>query len=653
MKKLFIPIILFIGISVNLFAQEKSSKEIQADKFFFRYSFERAIQKYKKAGNLTIEGKRHLAASYQNLGQNPSAESVYSKLMTEPTGILPEDYYNYAMVLKSNSKYELSDIWMNKFANAKPNDLRAKSYVANKGEFANIFNNKGTYQIHTLTVNSNSDDFGTCYYKNKIVFSSTKSVPKMIRRRYNWNGKPFWNLNVSEVENGQLKTSQLFDKKLNSKFHDGPASFCNDGNFIAFTRNNNHDKSDDRVVELQIWFSSNKDGKWSKPEPFIFNNKEYSVGQPCLTADGNTMYFTSDMTGGFGGSDLYKTTKDGNGIWQKPENLGNKINTEGDEMFPFLEEKSGTMYFTSNGHYGLGGLDIFTATLTGGQFDNVKNAGYPLNTQNDDFAAIVNDKMSAGYISSNRVEGSGGDDIYSFDIIKAIEKDKKIQGIAKDKISNPLPDVIVELKSENGNTIASVTTEKDGEYTFLVETDKNYKLVGKKEKFLEGTNSANTFGKELIVKADVVLLQKEEIIVQEKPVEVDLAIALPLNSIYFDLDKYNVRPDAAIELDKIVKTMNEFPDMVVLLKSYTDCRETVEYNQILSDKRANASAVYIQTRITNPSRITGKGYSESKLVNGCACEGDVVSDCTEADHQQNRRTEFIIVTNLAITNPIK
>jgi outer membrane protein OmpA-like peptidoglycan-associated protein/tetratricopeptide (TPR) repeat protein len=656
MKKLFIPIILFIGISVNLSAQkksdkdlklvaQKSKKELKADKYFFRYAFDKAIDSYTHAKQLTLGGERNLAKSYSNLDQNAKAEEIYAQItnvssvtLSIPKAIVPEDYYNYAMVLKSNSKYDQSDVWMEKFASVKPNDLRAKSYLSNKGGFSDIFNDKGKYQIHTLNVNSVADDYGTTYYKNKVVFASTKAFPRMIKRTYNWNGKPFWNIYASEVENGQLKNSEIFDKNFNSKFHDGPASFSNNGNFMAFTRNTKKDKTNDRIVELQIWFSSNKDGEWSKPEPFILNNAEYSVGQPFLTEDGNTMYFTSDMPGGYGGPDIYKATKDGNGSWGKAVNLGDKINTEGTEMYPFLEEKSGTLYFTSDGHYGLGGLDIFTSTLSGSEFGDVKNEGYPLNTQYDDFAAIVNDKLTTGYFSSNRANGSGGDDIYAFDITKAPAIIIKIQGIAMDKFSKPISNTTVALLNEKGDVIEMVSTIEDGAFTFTVDNDKNYKLVGKKEKYLDGNNVANTFGTELIVKADVILFQKEEVIaVVAEPKMYDL------KTIFFDLDKFNVRPDAAKELDKMVKVMNDNPDMIVELGSHTDCRESVAYNQVLSDKRAKASTEYIRQRITNPSRITGKGYGKTKLVNGCACDDNLGANCTEEEHQENRRTEFVII----------
>ena len=416
MKKIFIPLIALILICFNVTAQKKSNKEIKGDKSSFNYSFDKAIKSYTSDKHLSVEGQRSLAESYHKVDSNALSEKVYFTMINADKEIVPEDYYNYAMVLKMNGKYDESNKWMNKFSELKLEDLRVKDYLANSSKLTKLQTDNGEYIIEHQNVNTDALDFGTSYYKNKIVFATTRTNHKMFVRKFNWTKKPFWDMYIAEVDKGQLQNPEIFNKSMNGKLHDGPACFSNDGNFMAFTRNNYHVKSKARVVELQIWFSSFKDGKWSKPTPFVYNNTAYSVGQPCLTPDGNTMYFASDMPGGFGGVDLYKTTKDTNGEWQKPINLGDKINTEGDEMFPFLEDKSGIFFFSSNGRFGLGGLDIFISTLNGTEFSQPYNAGFPLNTQFDDFAAIVDDKMNKGYFSTNRSGGSGGDDIYSLKI---------------------------------------------------------------------------------------------------------------------------------------------------------------------------------------------------------------------------------------------
>ena len=646
MKTLFIPAILFIGLSVNGIAQEKPNKEKRGDTYYFVYSFNKAIDCYTHTKNLSIDGQRKLAKSYQSEKKDSLAEITYSKIINTTVGNLPDDYYNYAMVLAGNSKYAEADKYMNKFIALKPTDIRAKDYTANKAALPNLLKDDGKYKIEHLNFNSDAEDFGTSYYKNEIVFTASRETPKMIQKKSNWNGKPYFKMYVSVVEQGQMKAPIIFDKSLNYAMNDGPASFSKDATYMAFTRNSGELKRKDRIVNLEIYFCTYKEGKWSKPETFYLNNKDYSVGHPCLSADGNTMYFTSNMPGGYGGADIYRIKKNEKGEWTKPENLGEKINTEGDEMFPFYEENNGVLFFTSNGHFGLGGLDIFMCRVKDLKVGRAYNVGAPLNTPFDDFALIIDDKLSKGFFSSNRNGGSGGDDIYGVEILKSLNIDKQLKGNIKDKEGNQMANTFIALRNDKNDVIDTLTTNSKGEYSFLVESNKNYKLSGTKEKYLKRDTIVKTFSKGGIVKTDLILFTKEAPKIE---VGADLAEIVKVDPsiikqpIYFDLDKYNIRPDAIAELTKIVEVMNEYPTMVVELRSYTDCRETKEYNQQLSDKRAKVCAWYIKSRITNPERIQAKGYGESKLVNGCSCEGDVISECTEEEHQKNRRTEFIIL----------
>lgn len=639
MKKLLILILILTGIGSDAYAKDKLRKEKNGDKYYFVYSFQKAIDSYTGSKRLTTEGQRRLAMSYKNLDLNIKAEEAYGKLTSASEGVVAEDYYDYAMILKKNGKHDQSNMWMNKFADSNPNDLRAKDYTANKGKLAEFSTNDGKYSVLNLDMNTDAEDFSPVYYKDKIVFASTRTN-KVNARKYNWDGKPFLNMYVSELDGVQMKSPSVFDKSLNGKMHDGGATFAKDGTTMAFTRNNYDTKRKDRIVELQIWFSNYTDGKWSEPVAFVLNNPDYSVGHPCLSADGNTMYFTSDMPGGFGGADIYRVTKNGS-EWGKAENLGNTINTEGDEVFPFFEEKNGVLLFSSDGRFGLGGLDVFITPANGTGFGRVFNAGAPLNSSADDFGVAVNDKLENGYFSSNRAGGKGDDDIYSFDIHNGLGIGKKIEGIAKDKSGNPVAYAFVTLFNDKGVVMDTVTTKADGAYFFFAEADKNYKLVGKKADYNDGETPVSTSTKDYVVKADVTLVKKPTIV--EQVVDgADLGKIAEFNNVYFDLNMYNIRPDAEVELNKIVKIMNDFPKMVVELSSHTDCRESSGYNQALSERRAKSSVDYIKTRITNPSRISGKGYGETKLVNGCACDVQAEAGCSEDDHQKNRRTEFII-----------
>ena len=644
MKQIIIPIILFISFSINTIAQEKSRQEINGDKFAFKYSFDKAIESYNYANQLTPEGQRHLADAYHQLDQDIESEIAYAKLLSLKNGIIPEDYFNYSKILKANGKYDEAFMCMDKFAELKPTDLRVKDYNDHKADLPELLKDDGKYKLVNLTINTDAEDFGAAYFKSSVVFASTRAVAKMIKRTSNWNGKPYLNMYVSEVSENQLKEPKIFDKGLDGKLHDGPASFNKEGTYIAFTRNHYHDKSKDKVVELQIYFSSYLDGKWSDPIPFTFNNEAYSAGHPCLSADGNTMYFTSDMPGGFGGADIYRTTKNSKGEWTQPENLGDKLNTEGDETFPFFEEVNGRLFFVSDGRFGLGGTDIFIANLSGSSFSEATNAGTPLNTRFDDFSVIADGKTNKGYFSSNRTDGKGDDDIYSVEFSKWTTIEKKLKGIAKDINGNRIPNTFITLLDEKGKQIDTLSTKNDAAYTFIVPTNKQFKVTGKHEGYIDGESEANTMGKEIFVIADVILQKKEIETIEEKIKEgVDLGKIVEFKPIYFDLDKYKIRLDAEPELKKIIKIMNEYPNLKVELGSHTDCRETKAYNQILSDKRAKATVDYIRKSITNPNRITGKGYGKSKLVNQCSCEGEVLSSCSEEEHQKNRRTEFIVL----------
>lgn len=656
MKKIILSILVLAGISLGTFAQEKSAKEIKGDKFFFIYAYDDAIDKYSRTKDLTVSGQRNLASSYRLMKQNEKSEETYAKMISDANGIVPEDYYNYAMVLKAIGKYAESDVNMMKFAEQKPNDLRAKSFQKNKGQFSVMEKDNGNYTIRTMSINTSSQDFGTSYYKDKIVYTSSNASPKMIKRLYNWNNEPFLNLYVAEVKDGQLKKREFFDKKDNGKMHDGPASFSKDGNFMAFTKNVSSDKSKDKVVELRIYTRKFENEEWSEPLAFNHNSPAYSVGLPSLSADGKSMYFVSDMPGGFGGTDLYRSTRNSDDSWSAPVNLGNVINTEGNEMFPFFDEKKNTLHFASDGHYGLGGYDIFSSPKAGESWGEVTNAGAPLNTRYDDFALIVDGESTKGYFSSNRADGEGSDDIYGVDILIKELTPIKIEGIAMDVEKNSLPGTTVKLFDDNDNEIGEATSGDSGEFSFDVADNKNFKLTGNREDFLEGKNTANTFGDEEVVTANLVLLiddesdvgeeeEEEEVEIAEENVVVneDLGAKIKMKPIYFDYDKSDITPKAAKELDKMIKVMNQFPKMEVELKSYTDCRGSKGYNNTLSQARAKSSTEYIQSRITNSKRISGKGVGESKMVNDCECEGDVVSTCSEQEHQMNRRTEFIVI----------
>ncbi|MCF6366140.1 MAG: OmpA family protein [Bacteroidales bacterium] len=719
MTKKISGIIIICLIYTSAFSQ--NNQTIKGDLFYESYSYTECIEKFEGISDKSNELKRKLAESYFKTGNYVKSEEYYSQLANDDNKI-SDDIYNYAFVLSVNKKYSESEKWMVLFNKVNSSDKRGKEYIKNKGFYTKLLEDKNQFEIKNIDFNNEQEDFGTSYYKNKIVFASSRKQTQFVNRKWNWNKLPYLDLYIAETENGNLVKIKPFKKSINKKYHEGPASFSENGTFMVFTRNNYTGKSSDNVNKLQLYFSEFEKGEWKDPSPFLFNSKEFSTAHASLTPDGKTMYLASDMPGGFGGVDLYISKLNEDKIWTEPVNLGEKINTEGNEMFPFIH-KNGYLFFASDGLPGLGGLDIFMTKVSENDFSTPLNPGIPINSSYDDFSFIIDKEMKTGYFSSSREEGKGNDDIYSFNMLKPFGVE--IKGTTKDDKGNILAETNVILFDESGKIIGMQTTDENGNFSFTVETDKKYKLKGVKDKFSNGENIINTKGisgkvnasmilsgktdfsvfisimdkktNEPIENVNVILLNKDtkltdkfvtnkkgsfekitknkkindklkyklilskdgymtksvdyditlktegkqelKMFIDKIEVGMDLNDIIEINPIYFDLNKYAIRSDAAIELDKIVKVMTENPNMIIELGSHTDSRGSDSYNLKLSDKRAKSSAKYIKERISNPNRIYGKGYGETKLKN--RCKNGV--KCSEKEHQENRRTEFKII----------
>ncbi len=325
-KALLIVLILSL---FNTTLQAQKLKHKRAAELYETYSYKESIKRYEEITDKSTDIKRKLAQSYYNIGNFKKAEKYYAEVCSAADK-KAEDLYSYAAVLAINKKYEESVKWMKEYNKLVKNDSRSKRWLENSSFYKDLQKDKGIFKIENLNINTNQEDFGTAYYKDKIVFASTREGIEIIRRKWNWNDLPFLNLFIATPDtNLHFKDFKLFYKKVNKKFHEGPASFSKDGNFMAFTRNNYHEKSSDGVIKLEIYTSEYKNGKWQKPVPLHFNSKEYSVGHPSLTPDGKTMYLASDMPGGIGGVDIYVIHRKDDGSWTDPENLGKTINTEG------------------------------------------------------------------------------------------------------------------------------------------------------------------------------------------------------------------------------------------------------------------------------------------------------------------------------------
>jgi len=729
MKKLILILSVF-GLCVNGFAQEQNNSTLKkAETRYEDYNYKGAIAKYSDAFDGSPEVMRKMAESFYKIGNLEKAEVLYGKLAN---GDNPEagDLYMYSSTLMQNKKYTEALEVMEQYKKMNPDDSRPTEILKNRGYLDQLLKDNGQFIVKHLDINSAQEDFSPVFYDGNVLFASSREGVKPIRRKWNWNRLPFLDIyEASVASNGDLSNPRQFKKKLNKKFHEGPVAFTSDEKVMAFTRNNYDDRSSDGVIKLKIFTANMVDDNWEDPVPFPLNNKEYSVGHPTYSPNNDWMYFASDMPGGFGGVDIYKIPVNDDGSFGEAVNMGAEINTEGNEMFPNFHE-SGLLFYSSDGKPGLGGLDLFVTEINeDGSIGKMANIGAPINSNRDDFSFALNEDMTSGYFSSNRLDGKGDDDIYHFEMLKPFNFGKTLKGVAKDQGGNILANTKVELLDENGVVIDSIITTETGDYSFVVEEDKNYSLTGQKTKYFDGDNTASTFTDDQIVYADLVLekdpglslyalitdkntgqpldnvsmtitdnitgevmqyitsetgdyrkplmnkkindrgsysikLEKEGYFGKtvtyntlfEKPgvyeihksldlsldkLEVggDISKLIQINPIYFDFDKSNIRPDAALELDKIVKVMNDYPGMVIELGSHTDSRGSDAYNIKLSDRRAKASAAYIRKYISNPTRIYGKGYGETKLINQCANR----VKCSDEEHQANRRTEFIII----------
>jgi outer membrane protein OmpA-like peptidoglycan-associated protein len=422
--------------------------------------------------------------------------------------------------------------------------------------------------------------------------------------------------------------------KINTKYHEGLASFSPDGNTMYFSRESYFEKdykkdslSNNRFGQLYIFKATKLGSDWDTVEPLSINSPNYSVKNPAVSADGKMLYFSSNMPGGYGQFDIYKAAINDDGSIGEPVNLGQKVNTEGQEMFPFISSNN-TLYFSSNGHLGLGGMDVFYTKEIDGKMAPIRNVGIPISSNADDFAFTIDEASGEGFLSSNRDGGQGGDDIY---LIKKLQPlcDVLVNAVVlDDKTREPISGASVTLFDNQGNKVVSKPTNSEGIAEFIVECEEDTQL----EVEMPDYNS-----RQVVVKGT--RDEEQEVQISLDPIEkLIVADRIELEPIYFEFDKFNITAKAAFELDKIVQIMNKYPDMTIKTTSHTDIRGSESYNMRLSDSRAKSTRQYIISKGIDESRITaeGKGESEPKI--------DCSGGCTKEQHQENRRSEFIIVS---------
>jgi len=622
MKRLYIVLSFVLASTMTIKAQNKDTQK--ADKLFNRFEYVDATDEYLK---LVDKGKgdsyiyKQLAEGYFNMFNTVEAAKWYAKVVSEPQDA--EIYYKYAQMLKANGKYEEANKQMATFASKAPNDQRAKTFKANPNYLPKLLDKQKSFNAKTVSINSDKSEFGAVLADdNTLYFVSSRNKSK---RTDGWNDEPYLDIyQVTYTLDGTFgKVEEVTD--LNTKWHDGPIAISADGNTIYFARDSHASNSFEKDKKLNTKFgqvnlfkATKTNGKWGNLVALPFNSKTYSTSSPSISRDGKTLYFTSDMPGGIGDSDIWKVSITGENEYGTPENLGPKVNTEGKEQFPFITDDN-VLYFASSGRQGLGGLDIFSIDLK--TSEESKNLGKPVNSEKDDFSFTFNTVKNVGFFSSNR---AGTDDIYMADPVCSVEA---ITIVTNSKTGQVLSGARVAILDEKKNVIETKTTGADGSVSYTVECNKAYGIQAGKDGFESGVFSiAKTKGGKVNVAA---ILNPIDVIVTETEVV--------LKEINFEYNKANITQEGAFELDKLVQVMKNNESMVILVKAHTDNRGKDAYNLDLSDRRAKATTQYVISKGISASRISGKGYGESEPKIDCK------EACTEEEHAQNRRSEFLIV----------
>ncbi|MDQ4141257.1 MAG: OmpA family protein [Bacteroidota bacterium] len=656
-----ILVVVLSGFSGKLRAQSALRK---ANQLFDSYKYSLAIEEYKK----TIERKaptlivtQHLADANRLSNHSVAAETWYAEVLKFPEAE-PINIFYYAQMLHTNGKYEEAKVQYLQYAEKVPAEAAQARKLAESCDLASQWlKREPLVEVKAVTeLNSLNADFSPIVYNNNIIFTSDRGISKPGAKGkekdkiYGWTGRPYLKL-FESVKNGTTWSKPVpLAPNLNTEFHNGPATIDSANTTIYFTRTNlvklkNKKANSDPtswvenplasgfVNRLEIYTAQNHGGKWSEAKPFAYNKvEEYSVGHPVVSPDGNLLYFISDMPGGFGLTDIYYCERLGNGTWSKPVNAGNTINTSGREMFPSFDKK-GTLYFSSDGHSGFGGLDIFSSTGERSTWSSVTNLMAPINSSRNDYGMLVEENGQTGLFSSDRFSEEATADIYSFSLIQqpavlAVTTLERIAGQIGKKSLAPLSNVRLRLTHPNGKDSIVTFSDKKGQYYFKVYKGNTYSLVGSKPSFLTQPATIQVPNNALDTVKTTLVFDR-----------IQTNIAIALSNIYFDLNKWEIRPDAALELDKLAVTLLANPKVKVEMGSHCDSREGNGYNQLLSDLRAEATVNYLVSKGVSRERLTARGYGETQPVNRCV---DNVP-CSEVEHQLNRRTTFKIQKELA------
>ena len=643
MRKLYI-LCLILSVTFS-FAQKTNLKKADALFRSFSYSdaskaYEECLQNIKDPSAQTL---KNAADSYYFISDSRNALKWYRKLYEVQGNNLTDIYYlRYIQSMKAVMDYDEADKMTKEYLDKKGDKAEINRYVAQKKYMDSVAKAKPLYTIKNLDINTSKSDFGATFFKDNVVFTSARDTTKFSEKLYTWNNQPFLNLYIAERNpaDGSLFNETVFLPNIMTRYHEATASFDSQGKTIYYSTNivkkNKLVVDEARVNNFQIVKGSIVNNKLENPEKVFFDSDDYSVGHPSLSEDGKLLFFASDMPGGQGETDLYMVKIAEDGTMSSPQNLGPNINTIGNEVFPFFQ--NGVLYFSSDGHYGWGDLDVYESKLQAdGTFSTPKNLGAPINSNKDDFSFIIDTTDAYGYFSSNREGGKGDDDIYSFTKGKPI-CNQSISGMAIDrKTKKPLTDVTIMAYNSFSEVLGETKTNFDGKYAIEVPCNKVVKMIAAKPNYSSDDKTVETTGQNggEIKDVNFELSNYDDLVVKKQGVE-----KVDVNPIYFDYDKYDITPKAVEELTKVVFIMQKFPNIKIKIESHTDSRGKDAYNLKLSDNRAKSTRDYILSQGIDASRIESAiGYGETRLIN--KCKNGV--KCSEEEHLLNRRSDFIII----------
>lgn len=634
----------------------QTNKLEKANEAYNKFAFIEAIKLYKEEinrGTNTVEIYTKLGDCYYYNANYSEAVKCYSKVVIPTNEVDPQYYFRYAQALSNGNDYKAAEAVM-KMYYVKTGKKDISENWNEKKLLADVQRQSGRYDIKAVELNSPFSDFGTTYLdKNKVIYASAKDTGVIIKRKHSWNDKSFLKLYSADVTvDGGLQNPVLLKGEVNTRYHQSTPVITKDGKTMFFTRNNYYDGklgADKKgTTFLKIYVAENVNGEWKniKELGYPLNADGFSSAHPALSPDETELYFVSDRNNTFGNSDLYKVSlKKGGLIGNDITKLGDEINTLGRETYPFMDA-SGVLYFSSDGHPGLGGLDVFAAIKDESGKYHVVNVGDGVNTNADDFAYVFKDDIKKGYFSSNR---SGNDDIYGFTENRPINFDIEIKpvvfGTLKFNNGEPIEGMAIDVYNSKNEIVSTIYSNKEGKYLTNLSPFADYKLIYRKPGITEKEQIIPPFKPAEKREYSFDFINEMEVIVDNVKVPIvpgkDLSDILKLNPIYFDYNGYKIRESSKAELDKVVDVLKVRPSLSIKINSHTDSRGKDDFNMKLSQNRAKATMDYIVLHGIEKERVSAEGFGETRLINKCS-NG---VPCSETEHQQNRRSEFIVEIN--------